>query len=117
MNMNLTLARVIGLLAALGAGLTAFTGTVTSSGGYKAAAVAAFSAIVATWIHEEHSTDRNATTASTQLPPASSGPSAADFAAVQHAVSSMLGNGIPAGAGLVQQTEPAPPPAGAPPAH
>lgn len=61
--MNLTLTRVVALLAALGAGITAFTGAVTTSGDWKAAAIAGFSAVVLTWIHEEHSTARNADTA------------------------------------------------------
>lgn len=74
MNKNLTVTRLVGLLAALGAGVTAFTGDVTAVGGYKAAAVAAFSAIVATWLHEEHATERNNTTAAASITPAPSVP-------------------------------------------
>ena len=56
----LTLSRVVAVLAVVGAGVTAFSGAVTSGGGYKAAAIAAFAAIVAAWMHEEHSTARAA---------------------------------------------------------
>lgn len=127
MNLNLTAARLIGILAALGAGVTAFTGAVTSSGGYKGAIVAAFAAISAVWIHEEHSTDRNATTASTQLPAPAPAPHPADLAAATQAVAGLLGGappgapgappaGVPAGSGLSAPPAPAGAPAGAPPA-
>lgn len=81
MNWSIILPRLVALAAAVGAGLTAFTSAVTTQGDYKAAAVAGLSAVTAVWVHEEHSTERNATTAAASLTPAGASPLAAAQAA------------------------------------
>lgn len=100
-NPGLTLARLVGLSAAVGAGLTAFSGAVTTNGNYKAATVAGLSAVVAVWMHEEHSTERNATSAAASLSaPAPLDPHAAglvaDATAAMHGLEHILGGGGPA---------------------
>lgn len=98
MNWSVLLPRLVALAAAVGAGLTAFTSAVTAQGDYKAAAVAGLAAVVSVWIHEEHSTERNATTAAASMAPSSppaavavAGPTPADMHAAAAAVGQLLG--------------------------
>lgn len=105
MNWNVILPRVVALAAAVGAGLTAFTGAFTANGDARAAAAVGLAAVVATWIHEEHSTERNATTAAASITPAPA-PSAMDLTAAAQAATAALGLGAPA-ATPAQSAQPA----------
>lgn len=118
MNWSIILPRLIALAAAAGAGITAFTSAVTTQGDYKAAAIAGLSAVIAVWVHEEHSTERNATTAAATMTPAPlpAAPAAVDAAATaaaaSHMVSQLLGAPV-SGQADVQPPAAAPAPAGA----
>ena len=100
----LNLSRLGALVGTVSSALVIFTSAAAPDGKYTAGGV--FAGILAVWIHEEHATERNATTAAASLqhPPAPSSPPAPPVPDLSAMMDEALGK-----VGLSHLVPPAPP--------
>lgn len=115
----LNLSRIAAIASTVGGALIVFGNAVNTSG--KTGIGAAVAGLLAVWLHEEHATERNTTTAASQMAPTPPPPlpTPADLSALVNGTLGSLGAQLappPAGAPVSQGPSSPPAAPGSPPA-